>query len=81
MEASIGMIIIAVLVIWYLGSSINSILAKAGGMANREFESFEKEQAFRVMKTKEELKIRVKDFNTKSKNDMTDDELKEMLGL
>ena len=77
----LGLIIVVVLVVWYLGSAINSILAKAGGMANREFESFEKEQAFRVMKTKEELKVRVKDFSAKNKNDMTDDELNELLGL
>ncbi len=59
MEIGIVTIVIAVLVIWYLGSSINAIIGKTGKLAEREFEEFELSQAERIKKANIERSIRV----------------------
>lgn len=50
MEASVATIIIVLVVIWYLGNSINSILSGSGELAANEFGNFKREQAIRLHK-------------------------------
>ena len=59
MEVGILTIVIAVLTIWYLGSSINAIISKTGKLAEREFEEFELSQAERIKKANIERSVRV----------------------
>jgi len=81
MEGSM-LIIVAVLVgIWYLGSTINAIISKSGKLAEREFNAFEKDQAFRLAKNNEELKSKVEKFKAESKVKLTDEELNKFLGI
>ena len=46
----IGSIVIIVLVVWYLGSTINNVLAASGEIAEREFNGFKQEQDMRLRK-------------------------------
>ena len=80
MEAlSLGTIVVVLVVVWYLGSSINAIISKAGVMAEDEFTQFRRAQKFRISKDNQDLKVKVK---TMSKEQvMTDAELDEALGL
>ena len=59
MELSILTITIAILVVWYLGSSINAIIGKSGKLAEREFNEFELSQAERIKKSNIERSKRV----------------------
>ena len=59
MESLIATVVIAVIVIWYLGSTINKLIVKAdviidgsGEMATDEFASFRKDQKIRLHKTR-----------------------------
>ena len=81
MEGLLVTVIIVVVVVWYFGSAINSIISKSGKMAEREYEVFERDQSFRLMKGKEELKHRVAQYQKESKSEMTDEELDKALGL
>ena len=80
MEAlSLGTIVVVLVVVWYLGSSINAIISKAGVMAEDEFTQFRRAQKFRISKDNQDLKVKVK---TMSKEQvMPDAELDEALGL
>ena len=55
-ELSLGTIVIVLVVIWYLGKSINSILERVGTSADRRFASYEKDE--RVTLYKKEQKRR-----------------------
>lgn len=46
----IGSIVIVVLVVWYLGSTINNVLAASGEIAEKEFGVFKKAQDMRLRK-------------------------------
>ena len=81
MEDSVLIIVTVVVVVWYFGSVINSIIAKSGKMATREYEVFEREQAFRLAKGKEELKAKAEKFKAESKSTMSDEELDAFLGI
>ena len=80
MEAlSLGTIVVVLVVVWYLGSSINAIIGKAGLMAEDEFTQFRRAQKFRIKKDNQDLKAKV---STMAKEDaMTDEELDKALGL
>jgi predicted metalloprotease len=53
MEAmGLGTIIIVLVVMWYLGSSINAVLAGSGEIAEKEFNQFKKQQDVRLFKGK-----------------------------
>lgn len=53
MEAlSLGTIVIILVVIWYLGSSINAVLNGAGQLAEKEFGNFTREQDIRIHKAR-----------------------------
>ena len=71
MEASIGMIVAAVLVIWYLGSSINSVLSGAGLLAEKEFKVFSRDQSMRHAKSAVK---QTKELNTLLNEDAYSDE-------
>ena len=79
MEMSIISIVAIVLVVWYLGSSINAIISKAGVMAEDEFTQFRRAQKYRISKDNVELKHKVKAMSAEEA--MTDDELDKALGL
>ncbi len=51
----IGTIAIIILIVWYGGSAINSILAGSGEVASKEFESFKQQQDIRLFKNKIKL--------------------------
>ena len=55
MELSIGTIVIIVLVVWYLGSAINNILAASGEVAEKEFRVFKQQQDIRLRKNQIKL--------------------------
>ena len=55
MELSIGTIVIIVLVVWYLGSAINNILAASGEVAEAEFKVFKQQQDIRLRKNQIKL--------------------------
>ena len=59
MEGMLGTVVLALVGIWYFGGVINAIVAKSGKMAEREYQVFEREQAFRVAKGKEDLKSKI----------------------
>ena len=52
MEFGIGTIVIVLVVIWYLGSTINAILASSGVIAQKEFANFTREQDIRIHKAR-----------------------------
>ncbi len=52
MEMSIATIIIVLVVIWYLGTSINAILAGSGDLASKEFTQFKRAQDIRIHKSR-----------------------------
>ena len=80
--SSTVLIVVAVLVgVWYLGGAINSIISKSGRLAEREFEAFEREQAFRIAKNKEELKAKVEKFKSDSKVELSDEDLNKFLDI
>ncbi len=54
--------IIAILVVWYLGNSINTILANSGKLAVREFDIFEETQALRHVKSRQDNNGKVEDL-------------------
>ena len=76
---SIGSLSLIILVVWYLGSSINAIISKAGVMAEDEFTQFRRAQKYRIKKDNETLKAKTKSLHTNQI--MTDDELDALLGL
>ena len=45
---SIGMIALILVGIWYLGSTVNNILAASGEVAEKEFKSFKQQQDIRA---------------------------------
>ena len=56
MEAlSLGTIMMILVVIWYLGSSINAVLASSGEVAEKEFKSFKQQQDIRLLKNRVKL--------------------------
>ena len=79
MEIGITAIIIIVLVVWYLGSSINSIVSKSGVMAEDEFTEFRRSQKERIMKSTSERKKRIADLATEG--EISDDDMDKLLGL
>jgi len=81
MEGSVLIIVLVLVVVWYFGGAINAIVAKSGKMAEREYSIFEREQAFRTTKSKEELKHKVEKFSKESKSEMTDEEMDSFLGI
>lgn len=50
-------------------------------MAEREYGVFEREQAFRLAKGKEELKAKVVKFKAENKSELSDEDLDAFLGL
>ena len=75
---SLTLVIIVGIAIWYLGSSINAILGKAGKLSEKEFKVFELNQALRHKKMVEDIKVKVKDLD---KEVMSDEELHTILGV
>ncbi len=61
MELSIATIIIVIVVVWYLGTSINAILAGSGDLASKEFTQFKRAQDIRIHKQ------RIKEYKTVDK--------------
>ncbi len=51
-QFGIGTIVIVLVVIWYLGSSINAILAGSGDLASKEFTQFKRQQDIRIHKSR-----------------------------
>lgn len=45
-------VVIALIVVWYVGSAINSILGGAGELVEKEFHSFSQEQDIRLRKNR-----------------------------
>ena len=52
MEMTMTTIVIALLVVWYLGTTINAILANSGLLAQKEFSNFTREQDIRIHKAR-----------------------------
>jgi predicted metalloprotease len=75
----LGTIVVMVLVVWYLGKSINAIIGGAGAMAEDEFIQFRREQKLRIKKDNQSIKHRAAALNTQ--DDMSDEELDKLLGL
>lgn len=75
----IGTLSMIILVVWYLGSSINSIIGKAGIMAEDEFGQFRRAQKYRIKKDNESLKAKVRALDGDKL--MTDEELDKLLGI
>ena len=49
-SVALSTIVIVILVVWYLGSTINNILAASGEIAEKEFGVFKKQQDMRLRK-------------------------------
>ena len=81
MEGSVLIIVLVLVVVWYFGGAINAIVAKSGKMAEREYGVFEREQAFRVVKSKEDLKSKIDKFKAESKSKISDEEMDSFLGI
>jgi Zn-finger nucleic acid-binding protein len=81
MELDLGTIAILVVGIFYLGGTLNKILAKSGASIEKRYDLFDKEQSFDIKVSEENLKVKVQEFQKKSKTTMTDEELNEFLGL
>jgi hypothetical protein len=81
MEGMLGTVVLALVGIWYFGGVINAIVAKSGKMAEREYQVFEREQAFRVAKSKEDLKSKIEKFQSESKSKISDEEMDSFLGI
>ena len=79
MEIGILTIVIAVLTVWYLGSSINTIIGKSGKLAEREFEEFELSQAERIKKSNIERSVRVQALVTEGT--LSKEDLRKLLDL
>lgn len=71
MEISILSVVVLVLVIWYFGRSINSIVKHSGEMADDEFKVFRREQQLRLHKTRVAQTKAVKDI---AKDEVLSDE-------
>ena len=50
MEFGMGTIILVLVLVWYLGSTINNVLGGAGDLASKEFKGFSQEQDLRLRK-------------------------------
>jgi len=75
MEIGILTIVITVVVVWYFGSSINSIVKGSGEMASDEFTVFKRDQKIRHHKTRisqTEQLDKIKDANVYSDSDFAD---------
>ena len=54
-EFGIATIVIVLVIVWYLGSSINAVLAGSGKVCEKEFKGFEQQQDIRLLKNRVKL--------------------------
>jgi len=81
MDSTVLIIVVVLVGVWYLGGAFNNIISKSGRLAEREFEAFEREQAFRIAKNKEELKAKVENFKSESRVELSDEDLNKFLNI
>lgn len=81
MESLLVTGLVVAVVLWYFGNVINSIISRSGKMADREYQAFEREQAFRLAKGKEELKGKVIKFQSENKLELSDEDMNKFLGI
>ncbi len=72
MEMTVATVIIVVMVVWYFGSSINSITSGASDMASREFATYGNDQRVRLHKRRISQTKELDDI--KDQNVYSDDE-------
>ena len=75
MEFGILTVVLAVVITWYFGSSINAIVKGSGEMASDEFSVFKRDQKIRHHKTRitqTEQLDKIKDSNVYSDTDFDD---------
>ena len=77
-ELSLGIIVIVLVVVWYLGKSINAILEGAGAVASEEFATFQDDQKARLAKIRKKQAATIKKYELDKAP--TSKEIRAMLG-